>query len=327
MNNSFVSVMKNHIPVRVQKIKSPFFRKSAAVLTAPLVFMKNRKKICYEMKGKRVLYYVEVFLTVNCSLRCKYCAACMPSYKEHYEISFDVIEKSIRAFMDNVDFIENVRLLGGEPFVYTHLTETIDLLKTYRNKIGKIRIVTNATVMPKNDAVLKALNDDQVVIDISNYGDISTFKNEWVDLEKKYAFSVNLGDQLMWSVPDTNYEKRGMSEELLKHKFKKCGEHCRLIRDGKLFYCGPSFWTMFCEDNDVSGDYVDLINNEHPETLHDQIVDLYFNKPYLKGCDNCPGSFLHRPLVTPAGKEQLPIGESQPFDMLPGFDEVQKRRI
>lgn len=327
MKPGFLQVLKMHTPARVRRIKNGTLRKLAAVMTSPIVLARDFDKIRFELQGKRSLYYVEIFLTVNCSLRCKYCAACMPSYHEHYEIGFDTISDSIKAFMDNVDFIENVRLLGGEPFVYTHLAETIHALKAYSAKIGKIRIVTNATVMPKNDRVMEAIDDEQVVIDISNYGDISTYKQQWLDMEKEHKFTVNLGEQLKWSIPDTNYKKRGMSEELLKHKFSKCGEHCRLIRDGKLFYCGPSFWTMFCDDNDVTGDYVDLLHNEHPETLHEQIIDLYFNKQYLKGCDNCPGSFLHRPLVTMAGEEQLPMGELQPFGTLPGFEEVQRKRI
>lgn len=325
--STLFSVMKNHVSKRAQLIKNPALRNIASVCAAPIMFVKDYTEIKYELKDQRALFYVEIFLTPNCSLRCKYCAACMPSYTEKYEIPFETIEASIRSFMDHVDFIENVRLLGGEPFVYTRLADTVKLLLTYGDKIGHIRIVTNATVVPQKQEVIDAIDNKKVVLDISNYGEVSTKKQELLDLAKKHRFSVKLGPQLMWSEPDFNYTKRGMTEDQLAHKFKKCGDYCRLIRDGKLFYCGSSFWTLFCEGADVKGDYVDLLNNEHPETLHDQIVDLYFNKKYLNGCDYCPGSYMHRPLVTPAGKEQLPLGVPQELEMPPGFEEVQRRRI
>ncbi len=324
---TLLEVFRAHMPVRVRRIRNRFLRGAAGVLVSPVVYARDFRYINYELRGKRVLYYVEVFLTPRCSLRCTYCAACMPSYTERYDIPFETVEASLRAFLDNIDFIENLRLLGGEPFVYPDLDRVVAYLRTRRDKIGNIRIVTNGTIVPQTERLLSALNDRKVVLDISNYGEHSRKKEALLALSKRYRFRVNLGPQLRFSIPDMNYTKRGMADHLLAHKFSACGEHCRLIRDGKLFYCGPSFWTMFIEGADVSGDYVDLLHNAHPETLRQQIHELYFEKPFLRGCDYCPGSFLHRPLVIDAGKDQLPVGGEQPFGMPPGFSEVQRRRI
>lgn len=322
-----ITIIRSHMFVRVKRVKNPLLRGMLSVIAAPMIFVRDFKKIRYELKDQRVLYYVEVFLTPRCSLRCTYCAACMPSYTEMYDIPYEQIEASLKAFLDHIDFIENVRLLGGEPFCYRDLDKVVAYLRTRADKIGNIRIVTNGTIVPKSEALIRALDHKKVVLDISNYGENSTKKEELVALSKKYRFRVKLGPQLKFSVPEMDYHLRGMNEKLLAHKFQTCNEHCRLIRDGKLFYCGPSFWTLFVDGLDVAGDYVDLLHNEHPETLHDQIVDLYFNKPYLKGCDACPGSFLHRDCVIDAGKDQLELNGKQPFDMPPGFLEVQQRRI
>ena len=155
---TLLEVFRAHMPVRVRRIRNRFLRGAAGVLVSPVVYARDFRYINYELRGKRVLYYVEVFLTPRCSLRCTYCAACMPSYTERYDIPFETVEASLRAFLDNIDFIENLRLLGGEPFVYPDLDRVVAYLRTRRDKIGNIRIVTNGTIVPQTERLLSALN-------------------------------------------------------------------------------------------------------------------------------------------------------------------------
>ena len=120
-----ISVFRAHMPVRVQRIKNRFLRAAAGVLVSPIVYARDFHYINFELRGKRRLYYVEVFLTPRCSLRCTYCAACMPSYTELYDIPYERIEASLCAFLDHIDYIENLRLLGGEPFAYRELDRVL----------------------------------------------------------------------------------------------------------------------------------------------------------------------------------------------------------
>ena len=61
-----------------------------------------------------------------------------------------------------------IRVLGGEPFLNKDLDKIINkLLKS--NKIQRIEVVTNGTIIPNNKELLNILSNSRVNISISKY--------------------------------------------------------------------------------------------------------------------------------------------------------------
>ena len=97
---------------------------------------------------KDVNYYIE--LTSCCNLRCTYCYN--DSGKKNDEITYQAVEKLITNSL--AFFNTSVTLSGGEPFLYTHFYDLLDLFN--KNKI-KTTIATNGTLI--SDEFLKFIID------------------------------------------------------------------------------------------------------------------------------------------------------------------------
>lgn len=66
-------------------------------------------------------------------------------------------------------------MFGGEPFLHLQLADTIKYLGTcYADKIGQIVIITNGTVLPKQE-LLKILQKYKVSLSISDYTAINPY--------------------------------------------------------------------------------------------------------------------------------------------------------
>ena len=72
--------------------------------------------------------------------------------------------------MNTVDYVYEIRLIGGEPFMYKKIDEVLKT-STYKN-CGNIIVYTNGTIVPKEEK-LKSFISDKIYFKISNYGSIS----------------------------------------------------------------------------------------------------------------------------------------------------------
>ena len=65
------------------------------------------------------------------------------------DTDYDILVKAMDKIMNSVDFIDELRVLGGDPFMYKELGKIINKLSTYKN-VEKIVVYTNAKFIPKN---------------------------------------------------------------------------------------------------------------------------------------------------------------------------------
>lgn len=309
---------------RILRIGNERLKRAMVVLASPVTAAKHFQTLRGVLGADDVLPYVEVFLTSRCSLRCAYCDSLMPSYQKLYDVPPDVLLAELKGFTENVDHIRLMRLLGGEPFLYPHLAEAVEYLAACGN-IENIAIVTNGTIVPKDERLLTALQNPRVFIHISNYGPLSSKVSELNRLGRERGIRVSLSPQFDWYEPDTDYGDKRLDEDALADKFKNCNETCRLIRDGKLFFCRHSFMVEHMPDavHDPE-DFVDLMHTDG-ET-HARIRKLYFEKKYLTACRYCPGSRMHMELSLPGG-QQLEKGMPQPMPRPKALDEIQDMQI
>ena len=71
-------------------------------------------------------------------------------------------------FLGAVDYIVEVRVLGGEPFCNNEIYKVIEHLYQHP-KIGQTVVYTNGTIVPSKQ-VLDDLNKGMAIVRISDYG-------------------------------------------------------------------------------------------------------------------------------------------------------------
>jgi len=74
-----------------------------------------------EIRGNKIKDMI-IYLTSNCNLKCTHCY--VPKEKTLKELSIDDLN-----WIRNTFDIKNVNLMGGEPFLYPHLEDAIDIFK------------------------------------------------------------------------------------------------------------------------------------------------------------------------------------------------------
>lgn len=231
--------------------------------------------------NKIYLSYLELVVTVRCSLRCKDCGNLMQYYKKPYDVDMDVLKATIEKIEKSIERIQIVRILGGEPFLYPQLAAILKLLIACEN-IKIIGIPTNGTVRPSEE-VINLLKNNKVRLDISDYGvrDISDFIKMLESENIRYSVSI-----------EKNWEDRGnmlcrnRNDEELDQQMKNCNQICRSVLNGKMFKCPRA---AHGDDLEIiktpEDEYVDFLRDE--SEFSSKLVDLYYRKRHLKACNYC----------------------------------------
>ena len=92
---------------------------------------------------------LDVVLTEKCSLKCVDCSNLMQYYKNPQNADHKSLKNNIKKFLDNINYVDELRLIGGEPFMYKGIYEILDLILKYKN-FKSVVIYTNGTIIPKN---------------------------------------------------------------------------------------------------------------------------------------------------------------------------------
>ncbi len=255
----------------------------ALYLNALLTGITHMPSVIGIIRGKYVFFpQVEIALTTKCTLRCKDCSNLMQYYDKPADIGLDKNIESINNFLTNTDLVDRFILLGGEPFLYKELAAVLRVVLGYKNKVKRVWIYTNGTIVPKDEELLYLLANKKVRVHISNYGEISRKKKELVELFKSNNIKYNLADEdANWFSMGT-LEKRNRSKESLAEQFNKCDSYCNNILNGRLCYCARS---SGCVD-------LGVVHNEKSVELTGGIRDalmhfVYDYVDYLETCDFC----------------------------------------
>lgn len=237
-----------------------------------------------------IIPYVEVVLTTFCNLKCKGCSALMEYYKkrDNYEVK-DII-KSIQRLVDSCDSIKHLRLLGGEPLCYPELYDVIAYLKK-QEKINRIAIVTNGTLLIKDDRIIDLLKDDKrFYFSISNYGSVSKNYDDLIkQLEDNNIDYVPMRVNYEW-IDYGNFDKRNRKKKDLIKQYCYCTHRVRSLLNGKLFQCYRcSHSTNLKLVPLVEKDYIDLFDDSISiKDLRKRLYKfMYGYIEYIESCDYC----------------------------------------
>lgn len=164
-------------------------------------------------------------ITNLCNRRCEYCFQknwfLANSKEEFREMSLDIIEK---IFLWNKD--NNLKILGGEPLLYSKLNELFELAKKHNKKIT---IISNISINPqKFKEIIDKYSENPIVsflinTDYPNYQQDIFFTNlQYLIKNKKISFA--LSTTLL-----PNKDKIKESQNRLAKILKKCKFYQRNI--------------------------------------------------------------------------------------------------
>lgn len=245
-----------------------------------------------------VLSKVDTVITSRCTLRCKNCNMFIGHTTSPRDMSIDDLKKNFDTFFENIDFVYEYTLLGGEPFLHRDLTDIITYLRErYGARIGLINLISNGTVIP-NDEVIKILARYHVSVHISDYTGTLHYEERLHNLTdvltnagiEHYVIPNNTWKDVIY--PKLDY----VTDDPKKHMLA-CGHSTHSVDNGKLYWCDPAFaaecFTSFASKPD---DYLDLEENRKNNSKYDASLNIlkYLwgdvnERGYMSICEKCAG--------------------------------------
>ncbi len=221
-----------------------------------------------------------VELTPACSLRCKGCNNLMPLYNKPEHFSYDNVICDINTVSSNVDTVEILELIGGEPFLYPAFADIVRAVKAIKNVLA-VEITTNGTIVPKAD-VLNELKDSRITIRVSKYPGV--YKREEL---LKTLDDHNIRYEVLevaWT-DSGGTERRNRSAEDIRNRYWRCPSayNCKTLLKGKIFQCAraASLYDLGLDEGDVG--YLDIYNTNN---LKSEIKQFWL-RTSDGACDHC----------------------------------------
>ena len=182
---------------------------------------------------------VGISITSRCSLRCKDCMTLMQYYQKPEDYPLDINIKAFDVFMENVDFVREFGIFGGEPFLYQqNLPQFLQSLgnSVHIKKIGLLLIATNGTIVP-DEKTLKAVKQHEIHVCMSDYGANTKNIDSVVDAFNKHGIDYAHIKNQHWHPVSKIVNGDNVSDEEAKIRYENCRFKCNTISKGKFFAC------------------------------------------------------------------------------------------
>jgi organic radical activating enzyme len=265
----------------------------------------------YMNPGKLFVRSIDLIITERCSLKCRDCSNLMQYYEKPMDCSLDELMDSMKSLFLLVDEINEIRVIGGEPF----MNRDIHLILERLNNEPKIRrnvIYTNGTIIP-SDLQISSLRNSKVLLIITNYGKLS--KN----LE---ALTRKLSDNYItfhtvpaggWSDCSSISRHYRTSEEQKELFANCCAKNTFTLSAGRLYRCpfaaNAARLSAIPDSPDVSVDLtISLIDQDGVTHKRNAIREFLLNREYIASCDYCSGRPFGAREIEPAIQLTVPLG-------------------
>lgn len=268
------------------------------------------------MADKLVAKIFDFFITTRCTMNCKLCAAAVPYIKKPCHTPKEQAFREIEKFFEIWDYAERVEFIGGEPLMHPDIYEIVYEALKYKDQFGKLRITTNATIVP-DDKLLALARDCGKEFDfiIDDYGKYSVNLNRLLkkldEYDLPYRVDVYHGDNQRYNgwVYFGDYTDRGYaSEEEVKTVFENCicpKTAFVCVNDGKAFSCVYSMSLWLVKGVLPQGEeYIDLFDESITIPRKRKIADTFCTRA-ISSCRYCYG-FNSESGMRYSAAEQLP---------------------
>ena len=250
-----------------------------------LAALKRKEKFKYLFGKKVYMDYTELVITTKCSLKCKNCANLISMYEKPYDVDEKLIEQTIKKYFEAIDYVSLFRILGGEPFCNPKLKEYLEYIDY--SKVGKVEIVTNGTIVPKDKEVYKIIKKNNVRISISNYGKYSINIDKLINNLKKENIDYVVKNNNDYWYDYGVVKKYNKSKKELEEQFRNCDNRCKSILNGVMYYC-PRYSHGYDLGllKRISGEYVDLIELD-TKAIKKAVLKMMKSSKEIEACKYC----------------------------------------
>lgn len=234
-----------------------------------------------------IIPYVEVCISPQCTLNCRDCANFMQFYHKPKPMDLETVCSWINAFTEAVDHVLTFRVMGGEPLMQKQLPELMRRLLANK-KLQHIQIVSNGTLMPKDELLELMTNNQRTSIYFSNYGPaVAPRYQEIVQhcLDHQVLVQTVRPDISWFDMGDTS--DRHLTVEQMAATYQRCPNNCRHIWNGEFHHCPRSAHAKYLGliDDIPPEDYVPLLELDTP-TRRERIRKMY-DADYIHACNHC----------------------------------------
>lgn len=252
---------------------------------------------------------MHIAVTTYCSLNCKDCNMFISSYKKdkRKHITMEVFQDNIKTLFNAIDYCYRITIVGGEPLLNLELYKMIRWLEdTYRDNFGIIEIVTNGTIVPKQE-LLDVCKEQNIRFAISDYGEYVFFAQkipELIEVLKKEKIEYEQKKEMKWKNFYFPREQQKAKFNTVREHMLTCNPIFRGTNDNKFYYC-HIVWSAvqagLIEEKET--DFIDLSKVVKEEDKRKLLAyDLgIMEKEFVSLCKYCGGCGEDNIAIIPAG--------------------------
>lgn len=229
-----------------------------------------------------------LYVTSNCTLRCRDCSAMIPYVSSPENYPADEILKDFNSVLNEIGYTRNVNFYGGEPFLHPDLGKMIDRLRE-DNRFDRLTIITNGTLLPSHELLNAIKSEPRLHIRISHYGYLSKKADELVALFTRSGISHEVTNYEYWDSP-TKIGNFNVSANELSIRFMQCVSSELTILNGKAYFCAPA--ATLCNMRvfpESPTNYVDLRDNQNLNSELRDYIERAYSGAYIDACKYCSG--------------------------------------
>lgn len=227
-------------------------------------------------------------VTTKCNLRCKGCDNFIDKYIHPSTPKSNVLISDAKALLECVNKIDVFKIIGGEPFLNKDLNVLLTYLfeGEYFYKIGRIRIMTNGTVIPSEETLrIMEKYKEKIYVYVTVYGEKS---KKIIGALENYGINYELSDIDSEWRDSGGTEFRNRDEETLKKFYKDCfsKDMCNCCLNGEYHICPRS---AHGKDLSIIPDYKSDYVNLRENTINERIaaINKLKKREYINCCNHC----------------------------------------
>ena len=258
----------------------------------PQPYMASKITVCksthnsYFSEKQTFLRSIDIMITTKCSMNCANCCNLMQYYVDAKNTDEKIIE-AVETLSDNVDYIGEFRIIGGEPLMNKDWWKIINKIVA-KDESRKVLVYTNGTISPK-DEHCESFKGKNVNFYITDYGKLSRNVDKMEETLKRNGIGYMRKPADNW-VDCSNVRQHKRSVSRLKQVFKECcAKTYYTLLNGRLYTCpfiANAANIKALPDN--KADYVDLFL-EKKDNLKNRIRRLINMDAFFPACDFCDG--------------------------------------
>ena len=212
---------------------------------------------------------IEYHLLDKCNLNCSSCSHFCPLVKEETPKTLDKILQDFQKVYDitnkgDKNYIEKITIMGGEPLMYEHVSESMSLIRTLF-KDTELELLTNGLLLQKmDDKFWQSIIRNNITICISIYPIKFDFNKLYEFLRIKnirwYTYTIDMNNKRVF---DSKWLKNEYDENSRKLAYDcRWRQNCTHLVDGKIYLCAMiAYFNHF--DNAFKGQHnIKLVDSD-----------------------------------------------------------------